>query len=191
MLAFAAAKDFEAPDDADNDGDYQLTVRVTDGANPVEAPLTVSLTDLDEIAPALTGASVNGTLLTLSFDEALDQDAAPAADAFAVTVAGTARDVESLSLSLSGSAVELTLAAAVAAGESVTVGYTPPTERMPLRCACGRQRRGRLLRPRGHQPDPGADAGRGVDRGDRSPVTEGAAAAFTLRRTGAVTAALT
>ena len=36
-LAFAAAKDFEAPDDADQDGDYEITARVTDGANPVEA----------------------------------------------------------------------------------------------------------------------------------------------------------
>ena len=32
-LTFGSAKDFEAPDDADADGDYEVTVRVTDGAN--------------------------------------------------------------------------------------------------------------------------------------------------------------
>ena len=37
VLAFAAAKDFETPDDADSDGDYQVTVRVTDGANAAVA----------------------------------------------------------------------------------------------------------------------------------------------------------
>ena len=44
-LSFLAAKDFEAPDDANQDGDYEVTVRVTDGANPVDAALTVRLTD--------------------------------------------------------------------------------------------------------------------------------------------------
>ena len=34
VLSFGAAKDFEAPDDADADGAYEVTVRVTDGANP-------------------------------------------------------------------------------------------------------------------------------------------------------------
>ena len=72
VLAFAAVKDFEAPDDADRDGGYQVTVRVTDGANPVDATLTIRLTDVDEIAPVLSGASVDGASLTLTFDEGLD-----------------------------------------------------------------------------------------------------------------------
>ena len=37
VLAFKAAKDFEAPDDANEDGDYEVTVRVTDGANATQA----------------------------------------------------------------------------------------------------------------------------------------------------------
>ena len=124
VLTFKASKDFEVPDDADGDGTYEVTVRVTDGANPVDVALTVGLTDVDEIAPALAKASVNATALTLTFSEALDAASKPAADAFAVTVAGDARTVDAVALS--GSAVELTLASAVASGETVTVGYTVP-----------------------------------------------------------------
>ena len=32
-LSFRAAKNFEAPDDADGDGNYEIAVRVSDGAN--------------------------------------------------------------------------------------------------------------------------------------------------------------
>ena len=35
-LAFTAAKDYEQPDDSNGDGDYQVTVRVSDGFNAVE-----------------------------------------------------------------------------------------------------------------------------------------------------------
>ena len=118
-------------------GTYEVTVRVTDGANPVDAALTVSLTDVDEIAPTLTAASVNGTALTLTFSEALDATSQPAADAFAVTVAEAVRTVDAVSLS--GNTVELTLASAVASGETVTVGYTVPTgaNAAPLKDAPG------------------------------------------------------
>ena len=67
----------------------------------------------------LTGAAVDGAVLTLTFSEALNQDSAPAAGSFAVTVADTARTVDGVALSQS--AVELALASAVAAGETVTV----------------------------------------------------------------------
>ena len=61
-LSFQAAKDFESPDDANTDGDYEVTVRVTDGANPVDAALVVRLTDVDEVAPTLSRASVDGAM---------------------------------------------------------------------------------------------------------------------------------
>ena len=47
-LSFKAAKDYEAPDDADADGAYEVTVRVTDGVNPVDAALVVRLEDADD-----------------------------------------------------------------------------------------------------------------------------------------------
>ena len=62
VLTFAEAKDYEAPDDADADGAYEVDVMVTDGVNRVVglfatgALLTVRLADVDETAtgPKLT-----------------------------------------------------------------------------------------------------------------------------------------
>ena len=136
-LAFKAAKDYESPDDADGDGAYEVTVRVTDGANPVDAALKVTLADEDEVAPTLASASVNGTALTLTFSETLDEGSEPGTSAFGVAVSGAARQVTEVALS--GSAAELTLATAVGPGETVTVGYTAPAgpDASPLKDAAG------------------------------------------------------
>ena len=190
VLSFGAAKDFEAPDDANADGEYEVTVRVTDGANPVDAALVVRLSDVDDAAPALTGArSVDGVALTLTFGEALDEGSGPPASSFAVTVAGSARAVDSAAVS--GSTVVLTLSSAVTSGEMVTVGYTVPTgaDAKPVQDAAG------------NRAASVADAE--VTNGTAqalptvsiaavsTPVTEGTAAAFVLRRMGAGTAELT
>ena len=109
VLSFTAAKDYEAPNDADQDGDYEVTVRVVDGYNWTDKALIVRLTDVDEIAPELSSASVDGDLLTLSFSEALDESAPPASSAFSATVDGAGRRVSNVSMG-GGSAVTLTLA---------------------------------------------------------------------------------
>ena len=125
VLSFRAAKDYEAPDDADTDGEYEVTVRVTDGANPVDAALVVRLSDVDDVAPVLSSASVDGAVLTLTFGEALDADSVAPESSFAVTVGGSTRAVDAVAVA--GSAVTLTLASAVSAGEVATVDYTVPT----------------------------------------------------------------
>ena len=125
VLSFRAAKDYEAPDDADTDGEYEVTVRVTDGANPVDAALVVRLSDVDDMAPVLSSASVDGAVLTLTFGEALDADSVAPESSFAVTVGGSTRAVDAVAVS--GSAVTLTLSAAVETGDTVTVDYTVPT----------------------------------------------------------------
>ena len=135
VLSFRAAKDYEAPDDADTDGEYEVTVRVTDGANPVDAALLVRLSDVDDVAPVLSSASVDGAVLTLTFGEALDADSVAPESSFAVTVGGSTRAVDAVAVSgsavsgsaVSGSAVTLTLSAAVETGDTVTVDYTVPT----------------------------------------------------------------
>ncbi|MYE59264.1 MAG: hypothetical protein F4X35_06765, partial [Alphaproteobacteria bacterium] len=76
-------------------------------------------------APALQWTRVRGAELALRFDKALDESSVPAGSAFAVSVAGSARSVSSVSVRQD--LVTLTLASAVSAGESVTVGYTPPS----------------------------------------------------------------
>ena len=101
------------------------------------AAAEVEATVQDRVAPVLAAASVNGTVLILTFSEALDAGSKPAADAFAVSVEGAARTVDAVALS--GSAVELTLASAAASGETVTVAYTVPTgaDAAPLKDAAG------------------------------------------------------
>ena len=56
VLAFAATKDFEVPDDADQDGIHQVTVQVSDGERTDTAGLTVTLTNVNEAPAANAGA---------------------------------------------------------------------------------------------------------------------------------------
>ena len=82
---------------------------------------------VDGVAPTLRSAAVDGAALTLSYAEALDESSEPAASAFTVKA-----DTNEVSLAASnpvavaGSAVTLTLAAAVRVGAVVTVTYTVP-----------------------------------------------------------------
>ena len=102
--------------------------RSTTGTAPVEAPAAAA-------APALEWARVNGAELALRFDKGLDESSAPSASAFAVSVAGSARSVSAVGVSQE--TVTLTLAEAVEAGDSVTVGYTPPSSGKKLRSTAG------------------------------------------------------
>ena len=188
VLTFKAAKDYESPDDTDTDGDYEITVRVTDGVNPVDAALVVRLSDVDEVAPTLSSASVDGAALTLTFSEALDTASQPPASSFAVTVGGTARTVDTVAVS--GKVVTLTLSSSVSSGETVTVGYTVPTGAgaKPVKDAVGNAAAtfssAEVTNATAALPVVSIAA-------SATSVTEGAAAAFTLSRTGATDAALT
>ena len=119
-----------------NGAAYTVRVLAVNAAG-AGAAAEAGATAKDRVAPVLAGAAVDGTVLTLTYSETLDGTSAPVAGAFAVTVAGAARGVDGVALS--GSAVELTLASAVAADETVTVGYTPPTgaNAAPLKDASG------------------------------------------------------
>ena len=63
MLAFLAAKDFEDPDDADSDGTYELTVRVSDGQRAATGDVEVSLTNRNEAPTADAGADHTGVAM--------------------------------------------------------------------------------------------------------------------------------
>ena len=56
VLTFSAAKDYEAPDDADTDGTYEVTVQVSDGSETDAADLVVTLENVVELT-TLTGPS--------------------------------------------------------------------------------------------------------------------------------------
>ena len=166
---------------------YAVRVLALNGAGD-GAAAAAEATVQDRVAPALTGAAVDRVALTLTFSEALDADSKPSADVFTVTVASDARTVTEVSLS--GSAVELTLASAVVSGEVVTVGYTAPAgaNATPLRDVAGNAVAGftstAVTNETAALPRVSIAAGTG-------PVTEGAEAAFMLTRTGSVSAALT
>ena len=134
VLAFRTAKDYENPDDAGADRTYEVTVQVSDGANPVESDLMVRLLDVDDAAPMFLSATVNGTTLTLTYDEPLDGRSTPASGDF--TVAGGDRARTVTRVAVRGAAVELTLDAAAEHLEAgIRVSYTPGTN--PIRDAAG------------------------------------------------------
>ena len=129
--------------DADgNATGFQVDINV--GANTIKAKVTASDGETtltytvvvtraagDTTAPSVTGATVDGTTLAIAFDE----DIAPAANlangAFAVKKTPSGGSEVSVALStspaISGATVTLTLAAAVASTDAVTVSYTRPT----------------------------------------------------------------
>ena len=59
-LTFATAKDFEAPDDADTDGIYEVTVRVSDGDRSDTANIQVTLSNRNEAPTAAAGVDQVG-----------------------------------------------------------------------------------------------------------------------------------
>ena len=105
-----------------------INVRVdfTDNAGNEEsltsAP-TAAVTAAEDLD--LQSATVDGSALTLTYNEELDTGVTPPASAFAVMVGDATRSLHSVSVS--GSAVTLTLATAVESGDTVTVAYTVPT----------------------------------------------------------------
>ena len=96
-----------------------------------QAPAFSAKTATNNTPPAFSSASVNGSVLTVTFDGGLDEDAVPAASAFEVkaTRSGTEREValaDTAPVAVSGSTVELTLAEAVLRVDAVTVAYAAP-----------------------------------------------------------------
>ena len=106
--------------------EYAVRVIATTDAAESDPSVEVAATPTETTPPELSSASVDGATLTLTFDEPLDTGAAPDRSAFAVTVAGSGRGVETVAVS--GSVVTLTLVTAVFAGDAVTVDYTAPTD---------------------------------------------------------------
>ena len=86
----------------------------------------IAATPQETVPPSPSAASVDGATLTITFDEPLDPGETPGKSAFAVTVAGSSRGMDTVSVS--GSLVTLTLVTAVFAGEAVTLDYTVPTD---------------------------------------------------------------
>ena len=96
--------------------------------------LMIRVKGTDNTVPALDDAEVNvnaATQVQLEFDEALDSGSLPAVSAFSVTVDGSPRTIDSLTLDSAGTTVTLTVDPAIRPGDAVRVSYTKPS-RKPL-----------------------------------------------------------
>ena len=107
--------------------DAAVVITYTPGTNPIQdlagndAPAISSLL-VDRTAPVLVSATVDGTALTLTYDEPLDEASVPPPSRFTVLVDSAEAMVDATAVS--GRTVALTLASAVTSGQTVTVSYT-------------------------------------------------------------------
>ena len=105
-----------------------------DLAHAARGPLSDHKVDTNK--PTLVSAELDNTILTLTFSEALNETA-PANTVFTVKVGGGTGS-NPTAVSISGSVVTLTLANAVASGQTVTVSYTKPATN-PLKDLSGKE----------------------------------------------------
>ena len=180
VLAFAAAKDYEAPDDADTDGIYEVTVQVSDGVRSDTADLTVTLLNRNEAPTAEAGADQSaieaGATVTLA-GSGTDPDAGDEL-AYAWTQTGGA------AVTVSDAAVATpTFTAPTGLTEDATLNF-----RLRVTDKAGLYHEDAVsITVRGAPPPPPVATIAAV----ATPVTEGTAAAFTVTLDRAALEALT
>ena len=111
----------------------EYAVRVVATSNDIDGDPSaeVTATPQETTPPILQSATVDGSSLTLTFDEELDNSEFLSSSLFAVDVNGEARSV--IGVAVGQSNVVLLLSPAVAADDSVTVDYSAPTEETATR----------------------------------------------------------
>ena len=107
-----------------------------DAANATGDDAVAVMVRPDTKKPEIARAEIDATMLTVTFDEALDESAVPTSPGgftVAVTRAGSAVPGHTISaLSVAGTSVTLTVAPGVATGDAVTLTYVKPATN-PLR----------------------------------------------------------
>ena len=110
-------------------GSNTITVTVPGRGNPTVIYTVVVTRAHNADGPDLATATVNGKGVVLTYDEILDEDSEPAREDFTVSVTdAVTRSVSApavTEVSVTGSAINLTLSAAVGAGDAVRASYTP------------------------------------------------------------------
>ena len=92
---------------------------------------------VDGAAPALRTATVSGDQLVLTWDEALNSGAAPAASAFALGYTGTGTTPTISGVAVSGTVVTLTLSRVTTREDTLTISYTAPSGASALQDLAG------------------------------------------------------
>ncbi|MCY3698924.1 MAG: tandem-95 repeat protein [Gemmatimonadetes bacterium] len=130
-------------------GETGITVSYAKGtdANPLQGLTGVEVADFasqtvtNATPPSVTGAEVNGTVLTLAFDAALGTTAAP--DPTRFTVSGTTEPTTVTEVAFSGSdatKLDLTLSPGVGIAETgIAVAYAAGNDANPLQDGSGRK----------------------------------------------------
>ena len=103
---------------------YSVRVLARNDVGDGSASAEQAATPRDITPPSLSKATVNEEVMTLTYDEALDENSVPASETFSVTAGDAATTVDSVSVS--GSSVTLTLSSAVTTDVAVTVSYAVP-----------------------------------------------------------------
>ena len=131
-------------DNSTDEADKTFTVTLS---NPDWATLDTNATsargtilnDDDTNVPTLQSAIVVEEILTLTYDERLDEDSVPATSAYTVKVNNaTVSFAASDPVQIEGTEVILTLAQAVASDATVTVSYEKPGTKESSRSGCRR-----------------------------------------------------
>ena len=138
---------------------------------------TVTLTDndvADATPPTFSTAVVNGNLLVLTYDEALDTASVPAVGDFTI---GGVSGVSVNMVAISGMTVTLTLSSAVTSTDVVTVTYMPGTDR--LRDVAGNEAVALSMRSVTNNTPAAAEPSVSITAVNAS-VTEGTDATFTV-----------
>ena len=104
---------------------YEGTALQDQAPNPNAVAGLGPVTATNNTPPGLSAAVINGSELAMTYDETLDASSIPAEDSFTITVDGDGTKRVN-AVDVTGSNVELVLSAAVQAGQTVTVSYTPP-----------------------------------------------------------------
>ena len=124
------------PTSADEGKTITVRVTFTDDAGNEESLTSAATAAVAAAGLELRSATLDGATLTLTHNETLDSSVTLPATAFTVSLNGGSRSVSAVSVS--GSAVTLTLASEAAAGDTVTVDYTRPEGRHFIRDTRGR-----------------------------------------------------
>ena len=125
------------PTSADEGKTIEVRVTFTDDAGNEESLTSAATAEVSAVAGLeLQSATLDGATLTLAYNEILDSSVTLPVTAFTVSLNGGSRSVTAVSVS--GSAVTLTLASETAAGDTVTVDYTRPEGRHFIRDTRGR-----------------------------------------------------
>ncbi|WP_420600892.1 gliding motility-associated C-terminal domain-containing protein [Flagellimonas sp.] len=70
-LTFQAPPDFEDPDDANGDNEYEITLRATDSGGTTDQTITVKVTDVDDTPPSGYSVSINQSDINTSNENAI------------------------------------------------------------------------------------------------------------------------